>query len=316
MKAAVVSGPGRGPAYADFVEPVAASGEERVEVTAAALTQLARGRASGAHYSSSAAYPFVAGVDGVGRLANGARVYFLLPRAPFGAFAERTVVGARQCLPVPDDLDDVTAAAIANPGMSSWAALTERARLEAGETVLVNGATGTSGRLALQIARHLGAKRVIATGRNRQALAELSALGADQTIALGEDDATLEESFGRAFAGQVDVVLDYLWGKSAELMLSAAAKAAPKTERLRFVQIGSAAGGTIALRADALRSTPTEIMGSGLGSVPGPRLFAAIAGVLAAAKPAGLKVTARTVPLAEVESAWSGGDARRLVFTP
>jgi NADPH:quinone reductase-like Zn-dependent oxidoreductase len=316
MKAAVVSGPKRAPAYADFIEPVPAAGEELVEVRAAALTQLARGRASGAHYSSSAAFPFVAGVDGVGKLKSGARVYFLLPRAPFGALAEKTVVGARQCLPVPDDLDDVTAAAIANPGMSSWAALTERARLEEGETVLVNGATGTSGRLAVQIARRLGAGRVIATGRNRQALAGLSALGADATIALGADDAELEESFRRAFASQVDVVLDYLWGKSAELMLSAAAKSAPKTARLRFVQIGSVTGGTISLGADALRSTPTEIMGSGLGSVPGPRFFAAIAGVFQAAKSTGFKIATRTVPLAEVERAWTDDDPRRLVFVP
>ena len=81
----------------------------------------------------------------MGRLIDGVRVYFLLPRAPYGAFAEETVVSAQQCLPVPDDLDDVTAAAIANPGMSSWAALIDRARFAAGETVLVNGATGTAG---------------------------------------------------------------------------------------------------------------------------------------------------------------------------
>ena len=236
-------------------------------MTAAALTQLARGRASGAHYSASGAYPFVAGVDGVGRLEDGARVYFLLPRAPYGAFADEAVVSALQCLPVPDDLDDVTAAAIANPGMSSWAALTDRAKLAPGETVLVNGATGTSGRLAVQIARHLGAKRVIATGRNREALASL---GADATIALGADDAALEASFRDAFAGTVDVVLDYLWGRSAELALSAAAKAAPKSGEIHFVQIGAAAAGQIPLRADVLRSTPITIMGSGLGSVPGP----------------------------------------------
>ena len=132
MKAAIVEGQGRTPAYADFPAPVPGEGERLVRVTAAALTQLARGRASGAHYSASGAYPFVAGVDGVGRLDDGGRVYFLLPRAPYGAFAEETVVSAGQCLPVPDDLDDVTAAAIANPGMSSWAALVERAQARAG----------------------------------------------------------------------------------------------------------------------------------------------------------------------------------------
>ena len=195
MKAAIVRGPGQTPAYADFPQPAAAEGERLIKVTGAALTQLARGRASGAHYSSSATYPFVAGVDGVGRLDDGARVYFLLPRAPYGAFAETTVTSAPQCLPVPDDLDDVTAAAIANPGMSSWAALVDRARLAAGETVLVNGATGTSGRLAVQIAKHLGAKTVIATGRSPEALASLAALGADATIASAATTRSLKSGF-------------------------------------------------------------------------------------------------------------------------
>ena len=194
-------------------------GERLIKVTAAALTHLARARASGAHYSSSGAYPFVVGVDGVGKLEDGSRVYFLLPRAPYGAFADETAVTALQCLAVPDDLDDVTAAAIANPGMSSWAAFVDRARLTAGETVLVNGAAGTSGRLAVQIAKYLGAKKVIATGRNPESLASLAALGADATIALGADDAALEESFRAAFAEKVDVVVDYLWGRSAELLL-------------------------------------------------------------------------------------------------
>jgi NADPH:quinone reductase-like Zn-dependent oxidoreductase len=317
MKAAIVQGPGRTPAYADFPAPTPADGERLVKVTAAALTQLARGRASGGHYSSSGVYPFVAGVDGVGRLEDGGRVYFLLPRPPYGAFAQETVVSPSQCLPAPDGLDDVAVAAIANPGMSSFAALVDRAQLTPGETVLINGATGTSGRLAVQIAKHLGAKRVIATGRNPETLATLAALGADATIALSVDDAALEKSFLGAFAERVDVVLDYLWGRSAELMLSAAAKAAPKSAEIRFVQIGEMTGGQISFRADVLRSTPIKIMGSGLGSVPAPRLLAAIGAALAAAKQAGLQVATRTVPLAEIESAWADAeDARRVVFVP
>ena len=317
MKAALVQGQGQTPVYGDFPAPSPAEGERLIEVTAAALTQFARGRASGAHNGSSRAYPFIAGVDGTGKLEDGARIYFLSPRAPYGAFAEQTVVNALQCLPLPDDLDDVTAAAIANPGMSSWAALVHRARLAPGDTVLVNGATGTSGRLAVQIAKHLGAKKVIATGRNPETLASLAALGADATIALSADDAALETSFCGAFAEKVDVVLDYLWGRSAELLLSAAAKAAPKSAQIRFVEIGAVTGGQISLRADWLRSTPIEIMGSGLGSVPGPRFMAAIGAVFAAAKPAGFKVAARSLPLATIERAWTQAeDARRVVFIP
>ena len=317
MKAAIVQGPGRTPVYAEFAAPTPGKGERLVKVTAAALSHIARGRASGAHYSSSGAYPFVAGVDGVGRLEDGGRVYFLMPRPPYGAFADEGVVNGAQCLPVPDDLDDLTAAAIANPGMSSWAALVDRARLAPGETVLVNGATGTSGRLAVQIAKHLGARKVVATGRNPEALASLAALGADATIALGADDAALEQSFRAVFAERVDIVLNYLWGRSAEILLSAAAKAAPKSSSVRFVQIGAVTGGQIALPADVLRSAPIEIMGSGLGSVPGARFLAAIGAVLAAAKPAGFKVATRAVPLADIEGVWSEAeDSRRLVFVP
>src|SRR5271156_6894564 len=170
MKAAVVLEAGKPPVYAEFSEPEPAEGEARIAVTAAAISQVVKSRASGQHYSSSGQFPFVVGIDGVGRLDDGRRVYFVLPRPPLGSMSERTVVRSGQCVALPDGLDDVTAAAIANPGMSAWAAMKERAKLAAGETVLVNGATGTAGRLAVRIAKYMGAKKVIATGRNVEAL--------------------------------------------------------------------------------------------------------------------------------------------------
>ena len=211
-------------------------------MTAAAVSQVAKSRASGQHYSSAGQFPFVAGIDGVGRLDDGARVYFLLPRAPYGGMAERTVAPLARCLPLPDGLDDVTAAAIANPGMSSWAAYVERAQLKPGETVLVNGAAGTAGRLAVQIAKHLGAAKVIATARNADALKSVAALGADVTIPLVDDEAALEDSFRQEFAQGVDVVIDYLWGKSAERLLIAGAKAGKEAVPIRFVQVGAVSG--------------------------------------------------------------------------
>src|SRR5271163_4041486 len=213
MKAAIVRGAGQTPVYREFSEPAPTEGESRIAVSAAAISHVVKSRASGAHYSSSGEFPFVVGIDGVGRLDDGSRVYFIAPRAPHGSMAEKTVAPSARCLALPDGLDDVTAAAIANPGMSSWAAYTERARLKAGETVLVNGASGTAGRLAVQIARHLGAKKVIATGRDAAALRSLAALGADLTIALVESESDLEERFKEQFAQGVDVVIDYLWGK-------------------------------------------------------------------------------------------------------
>src|ERR1700722_2272183 len=165
MKAAVIAKPGTVPAYGDFEEPVAQPGQEIIAVKAAALTHLTKSRASGEHYSSEHVYPAIAGVDGVGQTAGGRRVYFALPVPPFGAMAEKAPMRASQCVPVPDNLDDVSAAALGNPGRSCWAAFAARAQLKRGETVLVNGATGAAGRLAVQIAKYMGAGRVIAAGQ-------------------------------------------------------------------------------------------------------------------------------------------------------
>lgn len=316
MKAAIVRSAGENPVYGDFDKPIPAADEYRIAVAASALSHLTKSRAAGTHYSSVGQFPFVAGVDGVGRLEEGRRVYFVLPTAPHGGMAEQTVAPAAHCVPVPDALDDVTAAAIANPGMSCWAAFKERARLAAGETVLVNGATGSAGRLAVQVAKYFGAKKIIATGRNPEALRALAALGADVTVTLTEDAAGLEDRFKEQFAAGVDVVIDYLWGKSAERLLIAGAKAGPEGRRIRFVQVGSASGGELTLPAAALRSSAIELMGSGLKSVPLERLVAGIGELLQAAGPAGFRIAATPVPLAEVEKFWAQDDSsQRTVFT-
>ena len=313
MKAAIVRGAGQAPVYGDFDEPVASAGEHRITVAASAVSHLAKNRAAGTHYSSQGRFPFVVGIDGTGRLDDGRRVYFVTPRAPYGSMAERTVAPAQNCIPLPDALDDVTAAAIANPGMSSWVALAERARLKAGETVLVNGATGTSGRLAVQIARHLGAGKVIATGRRAEVL---ETLGADATIPLVEDQDALEQRCQQVFAGGVDVVLDYLWGGSAACLLRAGARAGAEAVPIRFVQIGALSGAEIALPAAVLRSSAIELMGSGIGSVAFERMVKCIGDLLQAAVPAGFRVAATPVPLAEFDRAWAGDDStRRTVFT-
>ena len=167
----------------------------------------------------------------------------------------------------------VDIAAIANPGMSSWVALTERPRLKPGETVLVNGATGTSGRLAVQITKLLGAGRIIATGRNAKALGEARSLGADTTIQLGEDAERLEHRFMQELAQGIDIVIDYLWGPGAGRLLIAAAKAGRDAVPMRFVQVGSVSASDITLPGSVLRASAIELMSSGHGSVPVPRLI-------------------------------------------
>lgn len=314
MKAAVVQKPGQTPVYADFPDSVPAAGEARVTVTAAALSHLVKSRASGKHYSASGTFPFVVGIDGVGRLDDGRRVYFVMPRAPYGSMSETTVVASGRYIGLPDDLDDVTAAAIANPGMSSWAACTERAKLQPGETVLVNGATGTAGRLAVQIAKHLGAGKVIATGRNAKALESVAVLGADVAIPLG-DEAVLERDLKKQFAQGIDVVIDYLWGRSAACLLIAGAKAAPDGVPVRFVQVGSASAPEITLPSAVLRSSAITMMGSGIGSIPLHRLVHVVDSLLRATVPAGFRIATTSAPLSDVEAAWSRDESiRRTVF--
>jgi NADPH:quinone reductase-like Zn-dependent oxidoreductase len=313
MKAAIVQQAGQLPVYGEFEAPVPTTGENRITVTASAISQVAKSRASGRHYSASGQFPFIVGIDGVGRRDDGTRVYFVLPKAPFGSMAEQTLVPAAQCVPLPDALDDITAAAIANPGLSSWAALTERAKLRTGETVLINGATGAAGRLAVQIARYLGARKVIATGRNAHALGTLEA---DVAIPLATDDTALERSFKQQFAEGVDIVLDYLWGSSAERLLIAAAKAGPDAVPIRFVQIGAVSGSDITLPSAVLRSSAIELMGSGIGSIPLDRLIKATSDLLQATIPAGFRIATNPMPLQKVEQAWALNDSsRRTVLT-
>jgi NADPH:quinone reductase-like Zn-dependent oxidoreductase len=321
MKAAVVKAPGSIPVYGDFDEPVARSGQTLVTVNASALSHLTRSRASGAHYSSSDAFPAIAGTDGVGRTPEGRRVYFVLPEAPFGALAERSLVKTQYCLPLPDDLDDITAAAIANPGMSAWAAMMERAHFKSGETVLVNGATGTAGRLAVQLAKYLGAAKVIATGRNEDELEEVKRLGADLAIpfALGTRHPLgvkrYEEALMREFANGVDVVIDYLWGESARTIISAIAKSVEDATPVRFVHVGGASGEeSIDLPGAGLRSSPIVLMGSGLKSVRPSALLGAIKSVFEATIPARLQIVTKTVALSEVEKYWGAPGKPRLVF--
>ena len=306
MKAAIVMEPGKTPVFADFADPVPRVGEELVAVTASAMSQVTKSRASGSHHTSPDSLPAVVGIDGVGRTKDGRRVYFVMPKEPFGGMAEKVAVKLQQCIPLPPDVDDITAAAIAIPGMSSWAAFKERAHLIAGENVLINGATGTSGRLAVQIAKYLGAKRVIATGRNVEALEQLKAIGADATVPLARSPVELETAFEEEFGGEgVDIVLDYLWGQSAETLIAAAAKVGKDAVPIRFVQIGALSGRNIVLPSAALRSSALILMGSGIGSIPLKGLAGAIRGVLQAAVPGKLKIETKAVPLAEVEDTWN-----------
>ncbi len=320
MNAAVVNAFDEPPRYTTFADPVAAEGEVPVSVTAAGLHPVVKALASGSHYGSSGKLPFVPGLDGVGRLEDGSRVYFGMARGPFGSFAERSLAANWMCIPVPPELDDATVAGIANPAMSSWMALRGRARFVAGENVLILGATGVAGQLAVQIAKRLGAKRVVGVGRNPVALEKLKHIGADAVISLGPDDGAAMAAIRNEYTtGGIQVVLDYLWGPPAEWVLEAIGGKGlkPAASGLRFIQIGEGAGQTIRLAAATLRSSRLELSGSGSGSANLEQIRREVEEFfkMAAKKP--FQFNVRKVPLSEVESAWNSREpGSRVVFQP
>ena len=315
MNAAVVNVLGQNPQYQSFADPVAEEGELLIKVRAAGLHPIVKARASGTHYSSDGIVPVVPGVDGVGTLEDGRRVYFGATRPPFGTMAERTISRPSMCIPLPDGIDDVQAAAIANPGMSAWVSMKERAHVAPGETVLVLGATGVAGQLAIQVARHLGAKRVIGAGRNVEAL---QAADLDSIIALGQPEDAVRDAFAAEAAQGIDVVIDYLWGRPTELLLEALAKGfkASSTPSTRLVEVGASAGPTITLPGAILRSVDLTILGSGFGSAAMDKIFAAIPILFGLAAEGRLRIDVESVPLTDVEAAWTRVDkGRRIVFT-
>lgn len=315
MKAAVVNVLGQPPRYQEFADPVAAEGEVAVKVRAAGLHPVVKAIAAGLHYSSEGQVPAVAGIDGVGTLEDGTRVYFGGVRKPWGTMAEQAVVSPTMCVPLPQGISDARAAAIANPGMSAWVSLKFRAALSAGETVLILGATGVAGQLALQVARLLGAGRVIGVGRNVDAIANC---GADAVISLAQPEDAVREAFAAEAAAGIDVIVDYLWGRPTELLLEALAKGfrPTSTHSTRLVEVGESAGKTITLPGAVLRSVDLVLKGSGFGSASMTEIFSAIPQLFAMAAAGRLTVDEQTVPLADVEAAWSRGEkGRRIVFT-
>ncbi len=313
MKAAVVFDLAEGPVWADFIDPQPAPGQTLIDVRAAAISHVVKARASGRHYSFDGNLPFVPGIDGVGTTPQGQRVYFAFPPPPSAVWRSgrrspcRIVCRCRMRSMIS------SAAAMANPGMSAWASLVTRAQLQAGETVLINGATGSAGQLAVQIARYLGAKKIIATGRNAQSLA---ALDADECIQLTADDKNLSGQFSAVSAAQIDVVIDYLWGHSAELLLPALAKYTLPAVRCAMCRWVPSAGADIALNGAVLRSAPLLLMGSGIGSLSVSQLLAATGEMLQAAVPGKLTIATTPRPLQEIAAARPQDDSqKRTVFT-
>ena len=196
-------------------------------------------------------------------------------------------------------------AAAMNPAMSAWVALRRRVPLQPGQSVLVLGATGNAGAMAVQVAKRLGAAWVVGAGRNPERLAELPALGADEVVALAEDPAVTKERLAKA-AAEVDVVIDYLWGEPASIAIMALLEArADRSRAMDWVQIGAMAGPTIELPSVALRSANLRLQGNGQGAVSTAAYVAELPSLVDEIDAGGIEVNAREVPLADVEATWS-----------
>jgi NADPH:quinone reductase-like Zn-dependent oxidoreductase len=308
MKAAVLHELGQTPQYEDFPDPVPQHPDEVVlNVKAASVKNLDKGRASGAHYASYTKLPVVVGIDGVGELEDGTRVYAL---GLTGMIGEKALIRKGRYVVVPPGLDDSTAAALPNAGMGAAMALLRRAGLQKGETVLVNGATGVTGRLAVQLAHHYGASGIIATGRNPQSLAQLTSLGATEVLSLREEDASFVRKIKEIHQrSPIDIVIDYLWGHPIELILQAFKGAGAFTPRVRIVTVGSMAGETITLGSGILRSSAIELLGSGIGSLSEEEMREFYGQVLPEifqlAASGQLHLPTETVPLSSIAQAWT-----------
>jgi NADPH:quinone reductase-like Zn-dependent oxidoreductase len=319
MRAAVVRSFDHPPRYESYDTPEPVGPDEAlIDVLAVGLHPRVRTGASGRHYSSSGTLPMIPGVDGVGRLPDGRRVYFVALDDVRGSLAEQTVVDVRRTIPLPERVDSNKIAAAMNPAMSAWVALRRRVPLEPGQSVLVLGATGNAGGMAVQVAKRLGAGLVVAAGRNQQRLQALSELGADAVVPMDDDVGGTTERLAAA-AAEVDIVIDYLWGEPAAIAIMALLRArADRSRALDWIQIGAMAGPTMELPSVALRSANLRIQGNGQGAVSTQSYLAELPSLIDEIDAGTLEVEALPVPLADVEAIWSVPDAPgvRIVLIP
>jgi NADPH:quinone reductase-like Zn-dependent oxidoreductase len=318
MHAALITEFGQPPRYETADSPEPADGELLVDVLAAGLHPRVRSGAAGSHYAGSTELPLVPGVDGVGRVPGGQRGYFLALDSRHGTMAELTTVRPAFWFGLPDAADENAVAAGVNPAMSSWVPLRRRVPLQAGQRVLILGATGSAGRAAVQIARLLGAGWIAGAGRNAARLSELTALGADATIELTGSDSEIAAAV-RDNAADTDIVIDYLWGTPARAILPAVLMARSDDGRpITWLHIGAVGGDSLELPSGALRAHNLTITGSGQGSLSRADFAAELPQLIAELCAGRIAVDAMPVPLREVESTWDApvSHQHRVVFRP
>lgn len=268
IKAAVIDQLGEIPKYKEFNLPeIQNENQLLLKVKASAVKNLDKLRASGNHYASHKELPAIVGMDGVGLLEDGRRVY---AKGISGMIGEKAIIDSRKMTFIPDDLDYSLAAALPNAVLGAAMSIKIRGQIKEGQNVLINGATGVTGQMAVQIAKHYGAKTIITTGRNQENLEKTKTLGATQFISLKQDDESIKKQIQKTHQETpVDLVIDYLWGSPIELIIDAleGSDLATTAHQIRIVSVGSMAGNSINLDSETLRSSAIEIVGSGFGSL-------------------------------------------------
>jgi NADPH:quinone reductase-like Zn-dependent oxidoreductase len=301
MKAAVIEEVGAPPHATALADPAPTTDTQVVvKVEAAALNSIDLHVAQGHHRAGPPKVPYVPGVEVVGIITTGPdqgqRVHATVPAGLVpgvnGGLAELLLTERTACIPVPDELDSVVAAAIGAVGAGADLSL-RKAGLQAGESVLVLGATGPLGAAAVQLAKLAGAKRVIAAGRNPERLARVAQ--ADGVLVLGDEP--LAEQLA-ALGGPVDLVVDPLWGPWAVPALACLQPGG------RHLNIGAAAGDESTFRVEMLRGAQLSLIGfSGTTAKPADA-FAAYNRVAALAAAGSFVLPTATYALEDAVRAW------------
>lgn len=305
MGAAVVDRLGSAPSFREIDRPTAGPDQVLIQVGAAGLNPIDLRIASGTFYGGAPEVPYIPGSEGVGVVVGdsspvqGERVRFETSRGSSGALAEWAVAEARTCLTLPEELPTATAAGLGVAGIAAWIALVDKVQLKAGESVLILGATGTVGQLAVQIARLLGAGRIVAAGRDPGALAKTLDLGADAVVTIAEQTRELlQQEFLDAAGGPVNVVFDPVWGPPLEAAAGATAQSA------RIIHLGESAGSEATLSSAIVRGRQLTIIGHASPQTPWDiraRAFGEVADHTAAGR---IRLEVEEMPLSAISSAW------------
>jgi NADPH:quinone reductase-like Zn-dependent oxidoreductase len=323
LTAALITAHGAPPEVSTYRLPEPGPDQCLIRVTAAPLIPLDRLCATGTSYFGPPKLPYVPGVAGVGvvqrgnRLPAGTRVWFNTDagmRPGDGAMAERAVVDEAQTVPLPDGVDDATAAALSLSAVAAWSVLTGPGRLADGQQVLVLGASGVVGQVAVQAARVLGARRVVAASRTAEGRELASRQGADAVVdPTGADIDELADRVSAALDGALDLVVDPVCGDAATAALRVLGPGG------RLVNLGSSGGPSAVFDSAVVRSRQLEILGYTNNALSLEQRAAALLAVLDLAAAGSVRVAHQAVPLARVTELWhppANSPPGRLVFLP